>query len=303
MRFPFPLVVPFTAVWGHVADSRTAESEHPKGRAGHASARRWSDAPRPALRGVPVRCPPWPLTLPGSRLAVLRAVSVSAFIRVPDARRRTNVGRWRARHLRFLPPSAAQTFRAGSVPSPVSGHSIPRRLPRQPTDTTGYHGPSHLPSEAICVGPPDSESVRITWTRRIHVRGRRRTRGRTQRDTEISGQHYVGRVHPLTTRDRKVYRARGLAGPDDTAFLYHGDTEHTEGILAERRYGVGKKGDMFRFRVTAESVRVPRKPVAVTCLPPHRQALDRPQGVPDPDPSQRTTVVSSPEPRRFTCHE
>jgi len=53
----------------------------------------------------------------------------------------------------------------------------------------------------------------------LTVRGRRRTRGRTQRDTEIAGQHYVGRACPPTTRDRKVYRTRGLAGPATRHFF------------------------------------------------------------------------------------
>jgi len=110
------------------------------------------------------------------------------------------------------PSSAARNFALAPYPrlfpaiASPDGFRVSRPIRRDTTDRpTSLRG-------AMCVGPCDN---RITSTRRTRVRGRRRTRGRTQRDTEIAGRHYVGRACPPTTRDRKVYRGRGLAGPDE----------------------------------------------------------------------------------------
>jgi len=117
------------------------------------------------------------------------------------------------------PSSAARNFALAPIPrlftaivSP-DGFRVSRPVRRDTTDAPPPLG-GHMRT-----GHLTRETVRITWTRRTRVRGRRRLRGRTRRDTEIPGKHYVGRVHPLTTRDRKVYRTRGLPRPETSCFL------------------------------------------------------------------------------------
>ena len=132
-------------------------------------------------------------------------------------------------HLRLLPPSAPN-FSRWLQPSPVTGHSVPRRHVRQPTGTTGTTTVPPPVRRPCANGPPDSESVSTTRNRRTRVQGRRRHRGRTRRDTEIAGQLYVGRVHPPTTRDRMVYRASRLARP-----------VHVRGNRAQRREREGRR--------------------------------------------------------------
>jgi len=105
---------------------------------------------------------------------------------------------------------------------------------------------------------------------RTRVRGRRRLRGRTRRDTEITGRHYVERASPPTTRDRKVYRTRGLAGP------VHGDIHHggTEPRRRPRRVSCERQDERLATEITEDSENVRMKvnctALVLTSPPPGR---------------------------------
>ena len=152
------------------------------------------------MRGAVTLDRPQGVPDPPRNITRLCAAPLSGYISPPLGRRRNPDGRrsWCLGGHVFAVPRRKK-FRAGSHPSPVYGRSVPRRLPRQPTGTTGYHGRPTTIGGPYAHGPPDQRDRQDYVDPPAHASGAAGDRGRTRRDTEIAGKHYVGRVHPLTT--------------------------------------------------------------------------------------------------------
>ena len=146
------------------------------------------------------------------------------------------------------------------TPTCNRGHGVPRRHQRQPT---------------AAMRPMDRPSTQET----VGARGRRWGRGRTPRARRPRDLRRAC-VHARTpvNRDRNVYRARGRAGPAKQRGM---------GTPCEGRWGHDATPTLG-VRHTCE--RTTRCSALPSCPHPAAAALDRPQGVPDPD-LRRTALV------------